>query len=139
MTRRRLLTCLNAALLAHGAALQEEKKPPAKPTETEPVEPPEEDVGRQTKEYAFNPLQAARELKVGNYYFRKGSYKAAAQRFLEASRWDPSSAEAFLRLGEAREKLKDIPAAHEAYAKYLELAPEARNAPDIRRKLTGKR
>lgn len=139
MTRRRLLTWLNAALLARGAALQEEKKPTAKPTETEPVEPPEEDAGRQTKEYAFNPLQAARELKVGNYYFRKGSHKAAAQRFLEASRWDPSLAEAYLRLGEAREKLKDIAAAHEAYAKYLELAPDARNAADIRRKLAGKR
>ena len=70
-------------------------------------EPPEEDESLVPKVYSFNPLQAAKEVKIGNYYFKKGNYRAAAQRFLEATRWDGTLAEAFLRLGEAREKQHD--------------------------------
>ena len=98
-------------------------------------EPPEEDVGNTEKEYSFNPLQAQKELKAGGFYFKKGNYKAAARRFQEATKWDPSSAEAFLRLGQSEEKLKDGKAAHDAYAKYLELAPDAKDAEAIRKKL----
>lgn len=98
-------------------------------------EPPEEDEGEKPTEYSFNPLQAEKEMKVGAYYYKKGSYKAAARRFREATKWNPTLADAFLRLGESEEKLKDDKAAHEAYAKYLELAPEAKDAASIRKKL----
>ena len=64
--------------------------------------PPEEDEALVPKEYSFNPLQASKELKVGNYYFKIGKYRAASLRFLEATRWDGTLVEAFLRLGEAR-------------------------------------
>ena len=43
-------------------------------------------------------------------------------------------AEAFLKLGESEEKLNDHAAAREAYEKYLELAPTAKNAPAIRKR-----
>ena len=99
-------------------------------------EPPEEDVSNTEKEYSFNPLQAQKELKAGGFYYRKGNYKAAARRFQEATKWDPSSAEAFLRLGQSEEKLKDGKAAQAAYTKYLELAPDAKDAEAIRKKLT---
>ncbi|MBL8175511.1 MAG: tetratricopeptide repeat protein [Bryobacterales bacterium] len=123
MTRWLLSTMLAAGLMV---AQQKEQKP---------VEPPEEDESFKTKEYEFNPLQASKEVKVGLYYMKKGSFKAAANRFEEATRWDPSNAEAFLRLGEAREKLKDGAAAKEAYAKFLELAPEAKTAAAVRKKV----
>lgn len=101
----------------------------------EPQEPPEEDESLIPQEYSFNPLQAEKELKVGAFYFKKGSYKAAARRFEEAAKWSPGYAEAYLRLGEAREKLKDRQAAREAYKKFLELAPEHQRAAEIKRKL----
>jgi predicted TPR repeat methyltransferase len=44
-------------------------------------------------------------------------------------------ADAWLRLGEAQDKLKDRKAAKEAYVKYLELAPDAKNAAEIRKKI----
>jgi len=110
----------------------------AKP-QVEEQEPPEEDESLKPKEYSFNPLEAERDLKVGNYYFKKGNYNAAASRFREATRWNPTYAEAFLRLGESEEKLKNKPAAREAYAKYLELAPDAKDAEGIKKKLAGKR
>lgn len=102
-------------------------------------EPPEEDVSVQAaKEYAFNPLQASKEMKVAAYYFKKGSYKAAARRFEEALKWDPNATEAWLRLGDAHSKLGDEKAAREAYAKYLELAPDAKDAAAVRKKLATK-
>ncbi len=128
MTRIRLSL---AALLLCAACLAAEKRP-APPG---PQEPAEEDESLAVKEYSFNPLQAEKEIKVGAYYLKKGSYRAAARRFREATRWNPGSAEAWLKLGEAQEKLKDKDAAREAYAKYLELKPDAKNAAEIRKKL----
>ncbi|MGH9632419.1 MAG: tetratricopeptide repeat protein [Bryobacteraceae bacterium] len=98
-------------------------------------EPPEEDQSMVEQEYAFNPLQAEKEIKVGKFYFRKGSYKAAARRFEEALKWNPSFAEAYMLLGDAQLKLKNKEAAKEAYKKFLELEPEHKDADDIRKKL----
>lgn len=98
-------------------------------------EPPEEDLASAPKEYAFNPLQAAKELRVGEYYFRKGSYKAAARRFEEALKWNPGFAEAYYRLGESRWKLGDLKGACEALNKYLELEPQGKFAKSARKRL----
>ena len=99
-------------------------------------EPPEEDVSTdRPKEYTFNPLQAAKELKIGNYYFKKGSYKAALARFQEALKWDPNDAEAWLRLGEAHLKLNQPKEARNAFAKYLELKPEGKESEAVRKKI----
>jgi len=70
-------------------------------------EPPEEDESLAPKTYSFNPLEADKDVKVGLYYYKKGNYKAAMSRFHEATLWNPTYAEAFLRLGESAEKLKD--------------------------------
>lgn len=120
-----LRALLFAALLS---SLSSAQKPPA-------AEPPEEDESLVAKEYAFNPLQASKEMKIGEFYFKKGNYRAAAARFEEATKWDPTAADGYYRLGEAREKMKDQRGAREAYAKYVELAPEGKNAATARRKL----
>jgi len=97
--------------------------------------PPEEDLALGNIEYSFNPLQAEKDLKVGNYYFKQGKYRAAEGRFRSATKWNEGFADAWLRLGEAEEKLKDGRAAREAYAKYLELAADAKNAREIQKRL----
>lgn len=71
----------------------------------------------------------------GEYYFKKGDYRAAAGRFREATKWNDGNAEAWLRLGDAEEKLKEVKEARAAYTKYLELAPDAKNAAEIRKKI----
>jgi Flp pilus assembly protein TadD len=113
------------------------KERPQAPVSKKEEVPKEEDesLATTTEEYSFNPLQAEKDVRVGNYYFRKGSFRAAALRFRRATKWNEGNAEAWLRLGEAEEKQKDDKAAHEAYAKYLQLSPEANNAPEIRKKL----
>jgi tetratricopeptide (TPR) repeat protein len=118
-----------ASVLAWGASGQQ----------TAPQEPPEEDesvAGKHT--YSFNPLQAEKEIKVGDFYSKKGSHKAATLRYREATRWNPGSAEAWLKLGESLEKQRDRKGANEAFAKYLELEPQGKSARQVRQKLAGK-
>jgi Flp pilus assembly protein TadD len=99
-------------------------------------EPPEEDLSIAEKQlYTFNPLQSAKEIRVGSFYYKKGSYRAAARRFEEATRWDPNSAEAWFKLGEAHAKLGDDKAARTAWAKVIELDPEGKQAAGLRKKL----
>ncbi len=110
-------------------------------------EPPEEDKSLPREaEYSFNPLQAAKEFRVGLFYWKKGSYKAAAGRFEEAVKWNPGFAEAYFRLAEAREKLAEgeiretekqalLDGAAEAYKKFLELEPDGDKAKTARKKL----
>ena len=132
---RALILALFVALAA-GAALSQPRK--AAPPVAQPGEPPEEDAGMIPKEYAFNPLQATKEIKIGNYYFKKGNFRAAAMRFEEATKWNPGDAEAWLRLGDAREKLKDKKGARESWKKYVELASDPKLAEAVKKKLAGK-
>jgi Tfp pilus assembly protein PilF len=100
-----------------------------------PVEPPEEDLDVREKEYAFNPLQAAREITVGNFYFKKGNYRAAATRYEEAVKWDPANGDAYLKLAGAYEKVSEKERAREVLAKFIEMVPDHKRVPEIRRKL----
>ena len=128
-------------LLAGILAAQDEptlKKRPAdqpKNQQTQEQEPPEEDESLAPKTYSFNPLEAEKDLKIGLYYFKKGNFKASTSRFREATLWNPTFAEAFLRLGESAEKMKDKKAADDAYSKYLALAPDSKEAESIKKKL----
>lgn len=97
--------------------------------------PPDEDAATKPKEYSFNPLQADKEVQTGKFYLHRGKYRAAAERFREATRWNPTLAEGFALLGEAEERNHDGKAAKEAYSKYLEMAPDAKDAKDIRKRL----
>lgn len=119
------------SLTLAGAVFAQEPRPQG----PVPVEPPEEDASYLPKEYAFNPIQAEKEMTVGAFYFKKGNYRAASRRFEEATKWNPGLAAAYLRLGEAQDRMKEKDAAREAYAKFLELAPDAKEAAQIRKKL----
>jgi len=121
--------------LAIPRAAQEPK--PSVPPAAQEQEPPEEDPDLKPKEYSFNPLEASRNIIAGNFYFKKGNYRAASRRYLEASKWDPTSAEALLKLGEADEKMRDFPAARQAYEKYLTVATDAKDLDAVKKKIAG--
>jgi tetratricopeptide (TPR) repeat protein len=133
-----------ALIVASAAAAQQPAAEPREPQQqsrqqAQEQEPPEEDPSLAPKEYSFNPLQAATEMRVGNFYFKKGNYRAAALRYAEAAKWDPNLAEAYLKLGEAREKQRDKKGAAEAYAKYLEVAPDGKEAAEVKKRLARNR
>ena len=117
-------------ILAMGLGWAQAPQPPV------PAEPEEEEPSLKPKEYELNPIQAETEIRIGRYYMKKGSFRAAAGRFDEATKWNPASSEAYLMLGEAREKLKDAKAAKAAYAKYLELAPDGKMAGDVKKRIS---
>jgi len=97
--------------------------------------PAEEDKSFLSEEHSFNPLQSQKSIGVGDLYYKNGKYQGAAYRYKDATLWNDGNAEAWLKLGKVEEKLKDQKAAKEAYAKYLELSPDAKDAPGIRKKL----
>lgn len=100
------------------------------------AEPQEEDESAKPSHiYTFNPLEAQSCVQVGNEYFKAGKYRPAIMRFQEATRWNTGYAEAYLRLGQASEKIKDFAGAKRAYSKYVELSPDAKNAAEIRKKI----
>jgi tetratricopeptide (TPR) repeat protein len=133
MSRRWILPLVFAVVTGAQQAPQKKDNKPAPPAQEQA--PPEEDEALVPKEYSFNPLQAAKEVQAGNFYFKKGNYRAAARRFEEATKWDSTNAAAFLRLGEAKEKQHDRKGAGEAYTKYLEIAPDAKDAPEVKKRL----
>lgn len=119
--------------LALAAQAPKDQAPPA--AQEQEQEPPEEDASLKPESFDFNPLQAAKELDVGNQYMRKEKYSAAANRYKRATLYDPGSPEAFQRLGEAEEKLHNFDQARAAYSKYLELAKNAKDADSIKKRM----
>jgi tetratricopeptide (TPR) repeat protein len=129
-----------AALLALLLLTGFQEKPAGPPPQAAPQqEPPEEDESSaKPAVYEFNPLQAESELRVGNFYFRRGSFRAAAKRFEEASKWNPSLAEAFLRWGDALDKMNERKGAEAAWARCLEIEPDGKFSGTLRKKLKRK-
>jgi tetratricopeptide (TPR) repeat protein len=130
------------ALLATGIAFAQEAPPkkleterPKPATSGKEEIPPEEDAALTTTEYSFNPLQSAKDVGVGNQYLKRGKLRSAEMRYTSATKWNDGNAEAWLRLGEVAERLKDTDKAKVAYEKYLELASDAKNAGDIKKRL----
>ena len=72
---------------------------------------------------------------MGNEYFRKHSYKAAAGRFREATAGIPIWRKPGCGWARRRRNARTRKDAKEAYAKYLELQPEAKDAAEIRKKI----
>lgn len=97
--------------------------------------PPEEDKTNAPRVFTFNPVESQHMVTVGDYYFTKGNYISAISRYEEATKWNDGNAEAWLRLGDAQVKKPNPKAAREAYQKYLELAPDGKNAAEVKKKL----
>ena len=98
--------------------------------------PPDEDASSNPADkIVFNPVKSKRDVSVGDYYFHKGDFKAASARFREATQYDESNAQAWLRLGEADEKRGLTKSARAAYEKYLQIAPDSKAAADVKKRL----
>jgi tetratricopeptide (TPR) repeat protein len=104
------------------------------PPQAPPMRDEDEDILPET-EYAFNPIQAEKYVKVGDFYRKKGNYRAASARYLEATRWNPSFGDAYYKLAEAREKLNQPAEALDAYRKYLGVDAEGKKAADAKKRI----
>jgi outer membrane protein assembly factor BamD (BamD/ComL family) len=126
------------AFLGYGTLKAQAPTPQHKPTEQQPPDetnPPEEDEAVAPKKYVLNPLEAERNIKVGDYYWKGRNYIGALGRYEEATHYNPSSAEAFFKLAEAQEKLHNPVAAKAAFRKVISLAPDSKFAAAAKKKL----
>ncbi len=144
MTRHlRISTVIALFLITAGThPLTAQQNPsPQKPATVNPPEEgglQEEDESLIPEKVPLNPMEAERSIKVGTFYMHKGKYRAAVQRFTLATKYNPSSPDAFFRLGEAEEKVKDADAAKAAFEKVLHLAPNTKIAQEAQKKLDKK-
>lgn len=125
-------------LLLCGSALLAQEAPEGfaeRSPEPEGLVDEDEEYAPQEQVYAFNPVQARNELKVGVYYAKKGNHRAAVGRFLAATKWDASFGEAYWRLGAARQELGQIEGAVEAFGRYLDLEPRGKRARQARTRI----
>jgi tetratricopeptide (TPR) repeat protein len=126
---------LSLPLRAQAPAPAPATPPSAPQAQPQEQEPPEEDKSFKPREYDFNPLKATQSITTGDFYFKKGNLAAAKGRYKDATLYDPGSAEGFEKLGEVAEKMHDFATARDAYAKYLELAPTAKDADAVKKRM----
>jgi tetratricopeptide (TPR) repeat protein len=89
---------------------------------------PADDVGGDTSAdvqefHPYDPHRAAKDIEVGDFYFRKKNYRAALDRYREALFYKPKDALSNFRMAQAFEKLNQPDEAIEHYEEYLKILP----------------
>jgi tetratricopeptide (TPR) repeat protein len=72
----------------------------------------------------WDPHKAAKDIEVGDFYFKRKNYRAALGRYQEALEYKPGDAVANFRLAQCFEKLDDLQQAVAHYHEYLKILPE---------------
>jgi tetratricopeptide (TPR) repeat protein len=85
--------------------------------------------------HVWDPHKADKNVEVGDYYFKRKNYVAAANRYREALKWKDNDAEAMFKLGQSSEKLGKVDDAREAYESYLKTLPQGPNAEESKKAL----
>ncbi len=74
----------------------------------------------------------AKCVEIGNVYLHKGALAGALSRFEEAVKDNPHYAPAYLGLGKVYERMKQKQKALDAYQRYLDELPSAKDAAEAR-------
>lgn len=72
----------------------------------------------------WDPHKAEKNVEVGDFYFKRGNYRAAESRYKEALHWKDNDAIAMFRLAQAQEKLGEVADARKNYSGYLTILPK---------------
>jgi len=87
------------------------------------------------KEKIYDPTTAEKIVKIGNFYFKRKNYPAAAERYLEAMQYQPERVEAHEALGRAYEKNGEIAKALDVYRNFIRQYPDSPRIPAFRSKV----
>lgn len=108
--------------------------PPADDAKTHPRSSEilmDEGSGEAADTHPWDPHKAAKDIEVGDFYFKKKNYAAAESRYREALYYKDNDAIATYHLALCLEKLDRPDEAREQYESYLKIlpyGPEAENA-----------
>jgi tetratricopeptide (TPR) repeat protein len=83
--------------------------------------------------HPWDPHKAAKDVEVGDFYFKRKNYRAAEDRYREALLYKDNDAMATFRLGECLEKLGQPGAARDHYESYLKILPHGPFAEEARK------
>ena len=79
--------------------------------------------------HPWNPHKAAKDIEVGDYYFKRKNYVGAESRYREALLYKDNDAEATYKLAVCLEKLERPDEALAQYESYLKILPYGLEAP----------
>jgi len=85
--------------------------------------------------HPWDPHRAAKNIEVGDYYFKRKNYRAALGRYQEALEFKPNDAEANFHLAQCYEKLNEPDQAAKHFQEYLKILPQGMLAPEARKEL----
>jgi tetratricopeptide (TPR) repeat protein len=112
--------------------------PPADDAKKHPDSAPaidENDAGGVQDFQPWDPHKAAKDIEIGDFYFKKKNYRAAMDRYKEALTFKPNDAIATFRLGACEEKTGSPQEAISSYEAYLKILPHGPFAPDAQKAL----
>ncbi len=106
------------------------------PNSTLPAEDTDENASGGVGEFhPFDPHRAAKDIDVGDFYFKKKNYGAALDRYREALFYKPNDAVSNFRMAQALDKLARLDEAAEHYQEYLKILPNGPLAEDAKKAL----
>jgi outer membrane protein assembly factor BamD (BamD/ComL family) len=82
-----------------------------------------------------DPLLCEKNIKVGDFYYKKKNYVAAIRRYLDAIEYQTNSVKAYESLARAYEKNDEPAKAIAAYKQFIENNPDSPKVPEFRAKL----
>ncbi|HET8827083.1 MAG TPA: hypothetical protein VFM77_18200 [Terriglobales bacterium] len=85
--------------------------------------------------HPWDPHKAAKDIEVGDYYFKRKNYRGALERYRDALVYKPNDAVANFRLAECEEKIGSAGDATQHYEAYLKILPEGPFAADAQKAL----
>jgi tetratricopeptide (TPR) repeat protein len=86
--------------------------------------------------HPWDPHKAAKDVEVGDYYFKRKNYKAAIERYKHALIYKQDDAIATYRLAESLDKTGNSTEAVNYYLRYLKILPHGPYAADAEKALT---
>lgn len=110
------------------------------PESAEALSDAESGTGDVAEFHPWNPHKAAKDVEVGDFYFKRKNYRAAEDRYREALFYKDNDAIATFRLAVCLEKLErpsEARAEYESYLKILPHGPQAEEAQKAIERLKG--
>jgi tetratricopeptide (TPR) repeat protein len=96
----------------------------------------QEDAASDVQEmHPWDPHKAAKDIEVGDFYFKKKNYRAALERYKDALVYKPNDALAQFRLAECLDKTGNASEAIIHYQEYLRILPHGPFAGDAQKAL----
>lgn len=106
-----------------------------RPPANDAKEHPDSDVDDVLEFHPWDPHKAQKEIEVGDYYFKRENYRAAASRYEEALVYKPKDAGATFKLAQSLEKLKMFDDARDNYTTFLKITSSGKDAGEARKAL----